>query len=156
MARIVCLSDTLSLVRAIRQELAGGEHSVQLLPCSRLNDALRQAVRQAAPDIVLLELTHTLDNPHIYFFLRADQATRHVPVVLLSSMPHIDVYADALGADGFVHTPLNGTELRLALDACLGMRRSFPPHREPARRRAVPIARRMTAHYPASMLPLNA
>ncbi|NWG21713.1 MAG: response regulator [Chloroflexi bacterium] len=155
MARIVCLSDTLSLVRAIRRELAGGEHSIHLLPCSRLNDALRQAVRQAAPDIVLLELTHTLDNPHIYFFLRADQATRHVPVVLLSSMPHIELYADALGADGFVHTPLNEAELHVVLDTCLGVRRSFPPHQVPARRRAVSVARRMVARYPVITLPVN-
>lgn len=87
MSRIVCLSDTVSLVRLAREEVTACGHLLTPLPGARLNDALRRAVRQAAPDVVLFELTNALDNPHIYFFLRSDQATRHIPVILLSSRP---------------------------------------------------------------------
>ncbi|MBO9325696.1 MAG: response regulator [Roseiflexus sp.] len=115
MACVVCLSDTVSLVRAVREEIATWGHTLYPFPCSRLNDALRQAVRQASPDVILLELTGAIDNPHIYFFLRADQSTRNVPVIFLSSAPDLDVFADALGADGSLRVPFERSMLRRVL-----------------------------------------
>jgi len=119
MSRVVCLSDTVSLVRMVREEVTSSGHLLIPLPGSRLNDALRHAVRQAAPDVVLFELTNTLDNPHIYFFLRADQATRQVPVIFLSPMPDLDMFARALGADDYLRLPFDRSALHRALDAFL-------------------------------------
>lgn len=123
MARVVCLSDTVSLVRAVREEIAACGHILYPFPCSRLNDALRQAVRQASPDVVLLELTGATDNPHIYFFLRADQSTRNVPVIFLSANPDLDVFADALGANGSLRFPFERSMLRRVLGNYLDMPR---------------------------------
>ncbi|MCS6839175.1 MAG: response regulator [Roseiflexus sp.] len=119
MARVVCLSDTVSLVRLVREEVTSSGHLLVPLPGSRLNDALRQAVRQAAPDVVLFELTNAIDNPHIYFFLRSDQATRHLPVIFLSSRPDLDLLAPALGADGYLHLPLERSALHRTLSIYL-------------------------------------
>lgn len=151
MARVVCLSDTLSLVRAIHHELAQSEHMLRPLPCSRLNDALRYAIRQASPDIILLELAPTLDNPHVYFFLRADEATRDIPVILLSSLAHMEVYAEALGADGFLLLPVDGAILRDAIDACLNGFHS-PTSVRP---RQATVERQKTVHGPTIIRPLN-
>ncbi len=122
MSRIVCLSDTVSLVRLAREEVTACGHLLTPLPGARLNDALRRAVRQAAPDVVLFELTNALDNPHIYFFLRSDQATRHIPVILLSSRPDLELLAAALGADGYLSLPLDRAALRDTLSAYLDIR----------------------------------
>lgn len=102
MARVVCFSDTTSLVRAVRQSISGREHSLFPLPGSRLTDDLRRTVRRAAPDVVVLELTRALDNPHLFFFLRSDAATRDVPVIVVADDPSLEPYAEALGADVFV------------------------------------------------------
>ncbi len=123
MGRIVCLSDTVSLVRAVCEEIAACGHILYPFPCSRLNDTLRQAVRQASPDVVLLELTSATDNPHIYFFLRADQSTRNVPVIFLSANPDLDVFADALGANGSLRFPFERSMLRRVLGNYLDMPR---------------------------------
>lgn len=119
MARVVCLSDTVSLVRLVREEVTSSGHLLVPLPGSRLNDALRQAVRQAAPDVVLFELTNTLDNPHLYFFLRSDQATRGIPIIFLSPRPDLELLATALGADGYLHLPLDRSALHRTLSAYL-------------------------------------
>ncbi len=119
MSRVVCLSDTVSLVRLVREEVTIGGHLLFPFPGSQLNNALRQAVRQAAPDVVLLELTNTLDNPHIYFFLRSDQAMRRVPVILLSSRPDLELLAKALGADGYLPIPLDRAAFHVTLSAYL-------------------------------------
>ncbi|MFQ3632492.1 response regulator [Roseiflexus sp.] len=119
MSRVVCLSDTVSLVRLVREEVIVGGHLLFPFPASQLNDALRQAVRQTAPNVVLLELTNTLDNPHIYFFLRSDQAMRCVPVILLSSRPDLELLATALGADSYLPIPLDRAALHVTLSAYL-------------------------------------
>ncbi|WP_288089516.1 response regulator [Roseiflexus sp.] len=119
MARVVCLSDTVSLVRLVREEATSCGHLLIPFPGSRLNDAFRQAVRQAMPDVVLFELTSTLDNPHIYFFLRSDQAMRSIPVIFLSPRPDLELLAAALGADGYLSLPLDRGALRDTLRAYL-------------------------------------
>lgn len=119
MACVVCLSDTVSLVRLVREEVTSSGHLLVPFPGSRLNDALRQAVRQAAPDVVLFELTNAIDNPHLYFFLRSDQATRHVPIIFLSPRSDLELLASALGADGYLRLPLDRSALHRALCAYL-------------------------------------
>ena len=102
MARIVCFSDSPALVRTVRHGLTGRDHALFPLPGSQLSDSLRRTVRQLAPDVVLLELTSTLDNPFLFFFLRSDAATRDVPVIVVTADGDLAPYADALGADGFL------------------------------------------------------
>ncbi|MGQ9826836.1 MAG: response regulator [Roseiflexus sp.] len=115
MARVVCLFDTVSLVRVMREEIVAWGHTLYPFPCSCLNEALRQAVRQASPDVIFLELTDSIDNPHIYFFLRADRSTRNVPVIFLSSAPDLALFAEAVGADGSLRIPFDRLTLRRVL-----------------------------------------
>jgi CheY-like chemotaxis protein len=112
MARIVCFADSAALARAVRHELTDREHAIHSLPASRLTEDLRHTVRQLAPDLVLLELNRAPDNPHLFFFLRADQATRTVPIVMLAPAPHMHFHAAALGADGFLTTDFAPNDLR--------------------------------------------
>ena len=72
MARIICFSDSAAVIHAVQQGIDQGEHTIHLLSASRLNGELRETVARLAPDIILLELSHATDNPHLYFFLRAD------------------------------------------------------------------------------------
>lgn len=119
MARIVCFSDNAVVARVVRQGLNDQEHSLHILAASRLTNDLRQAVRHLAPDVILLELSQALDNPHLYFFLRSDQATRHIPIILLSAGARLEQQAAMLGADGYLQRPFAAEQLWSAVSSYL-------------------------------------
>ena len=111
MARIVCFTDNAAVARVIQQGLAERQHLVDFMSASRLTEDLRQTVRRLAPDVILLELSQTIDNPHLYFFLRSDQATRNTPIILLSSGTRLAQQAAMLGADGYLQRPFLADQL---------------------------------------------
>jgi len=111
MTRIVCFSDSAATVHLVRQGLSGREHTLHVMAASQLTSDLRQTVLRLSPDVILLELSQAIDNPHLYFFLRSDQATRHIPIILLSSGARLEQQAAMLGADGYLQRPLLADQL---------------------------------------------
>src|SRR5215475_12536912 len=111
MTRIICFSDSAATIGLVRQGLSGREHTLHIMAASRLTNDLRQTVQRLAPDVILLELSQTIDNPHLYFFLRSDQATRHIPVIVLSSGGRLAQQAAMLGADGYLQRPFLADQL---------------------------------------------
>jgi len=124
MARIICFTDNAAIARVIQQGLADRQHVLQFLSASRLTETLRQSVRRAAPDVILLELSQTIDNPHLFFFLRSDQATRKIPIILLSSGSRLAQQAAMLGADGYLQRPFLADQLSSMVAAQLAPRSS--------------------------------
>jgi CheY-like chemotaxis protein len=119
MARIVCFADNAAVANVVQQGLGDREHTLYFLTASRLTNELRQTVQHLAPDVILLELSHALDNPHLYFFLRADRATRHIPIILVSSGARLEQQAAILGADGYLQRPFGVEQLWKAVSAYL-------------------------------------
>jgi two-component SAPR family response regulator len=116
MARIICFADNAAVVNAVQQGLGEGNHTIHLLSASQLTSSLRQTVQNIAPDIILLELSHATDNPHLYFFLRADNVTRNTPIILVSTAGKpLAQQAEILGADGYIERPLATEQLRRAV-----------------------------------------
>lgn len=116
MARIICFADNAAVVNAVQQGLGEGNHTIHLLSASQLTSSLRQTVQNIAPDIILLELSHATDNPHLYFFLRADNVTRNTPIILVSTAGKpLAQQAELLGADGYIERPLATEQLRRAV-----------------------------------------
>lgn len=124
MARIMCFADNAAVVHAVQHELGAGDHTIQLLSSSRLTSELRQEVQHFAPDLILLELSHAVDNPHLYFFLRSDQATRTTPIILVSGGKGLAQQAEILGADGYVERPLIAEQLQRVLLPHLALRQA--------------------------------
>ena len=116
MARIVCFTDNTTVARVVQHELTDRQHALHFLSSSRLTDDLRQSVRRLAPDVILLELSQTIDNPHLYFFLRSDKATRNTPIIILSSGARLAQQAAMLGADGYLQRPLSAPQVVLSVD----------------------------------------
>jgi CheY-like chemotaxis protein len=111
MARIVCFTDNTTVARIVQHSLTDRQHTLHFLAASRLTDDLRQQVRRLAPDVILLELSQAIDNAHLFFFLRSDQATRHIPVIMLSSGARLAQQAAMLGADGYLQRPFLADQL---------------------------------------------
>ena len=156
MARIACFSDSPATVRAAHLGLSGREHAIFPLPSSRLTDDLRRTVCQLAPHIILLELSHSLDNPHLFIFLRSDAVTRDVPIIVLSPSEQLELYATALGADGFLRSPFSALELAGAVARHIapeGIILPEPTIEVPPRRTPVPAAARARSSSRSTSIP---
>ena len=112
MARIVCFTDSPILRQQVQQSFEGSDHRLQVHTASQLTRDLRAAVQQFAPDLILIELSRSVDNPHLFFFLRSDKTTRDIPIVVYSNSARTAEEAELLGADGFLPTVFTSTQLR--------------------------------------------
>jgi CheY-like chemotaxis protein len=119
MAHIICFSDSAAVISAVRQGLSDADHALHVLPASRLSEDVRQTVRTLSPEVILLELSQALDNPHLYFFLRSDQTTRYTPIILLSGSARVERYAQILDADAYLQRPFISEQLQRTVGACL-------------------------------------
>lgn len=107
MARILCFSDTTSVAFALQQGREERNDDVHVLSASRLSDQTRERVRQLNPDVIIMEVTRALDNPHIFFFLRSDQSTRMTPIILVSTTGQLALHAEIFQADSYVENPFD-------------------------------------------------
>ena len=123
MARIICFADSAAVLHAVQQGLNDETNTIQLMSASRLSGELRQAVQQFAPDIILLELSHATDNPHLYFFLRSDHITRNTPIILVSAGKRLSQQAEMLDADGYLQRPFAADQVRSTVGPLLPVAR---------------------------------
>jgi CheY-like chemotaxis protein len=119
MARIVCFTDQEELIRVTRQGLHVCGHTLSALSASSLSDTIRHAVQCLAPELILLEISHTLDNPHLFFFLRSDSTTREVPIIVVSDNAQIEQHAAILGAQGHLTFPFTPEQICQLVQALL-------------------------------------
>jgi DNA-binding response OmpR family regulator len=124
MARIICFADSAAVLHAVQQGLSDEDHTIHLMSASRLTGELRQAVQQIAPDIILLELSHATDNPHLYFFLRADHVTRNTPIILVSAGKRLAQQAELLDAEGYLQRPFAAEQVRNAVTPHLPLKQA--------------------------------
>jgi DNA-binding response OmpR family regulator len=98
------------ILRLIFQK-AGYKVSVESNGRAILNDQYQ------VPDIFLLDrYLSGVDGTEICRHLKADCATRNIPVIMISASPDIGVNAMLAGADGYIEKPFNIKDL-LALTA---------------------------------------
>ena len=95
------------------------------VPASNGREAL--ALLAAEPfDVVLLDLVMPeMDGYETLAAIKADEATRHVPVIVVSGMDELDsvVRCIEMGATDFLPKPFNGAILRARLNASLAGKR---------------------------------
>ncbi len=84
-------------------------------------DGIHQAITES-PDVILLDIMMPkIDGFEVCRILRADIATRYIPIVMLSAKSGVDVRIEGLsmGADDYIIKPFNHAELIARLDALL-------------------------------------
>jgi DNA-binding response OmpR family regulator len=110
-------SDILSLV-ALRLERSGFEVVV-----ARDGEQALATALDREPDIALLDvMMPKLDGYEVTALLRDNQATRHIPIILLTARVQEADIARGLeaGADDYVKKPFSTRELRDRVQAALG------------------------------------
>jgi DNA-binding response OmpR family regulator len=92
---------------------------------ARNGEEALQAAREHVPDLAVLDVRMPkLDGYEVTRAIRADEATRHVPVILLTAkVQDGDVqHGFDAGADDYVRKPFSPQELRSRVQAILGRR----------------------------------
>ncbi|HEX9841772.1 MAG TPA: response regulator, partial [bacterium] len=121
-ARILVVEDEEDLLELVRFNLAREGYQVQGL--ARGEEALR-AVRAQPPDLLLLDLMLPgMDGLELCRLLRADEATRTLPIVMLTAKgEESDVVAGLeLGADDYISKPFSPRVLLARVRAVLRRR----------------------------------
>ncbi|HVV56334.1 MAG TPA: response regulator [Mucilaginibacter sp.] len=66
------------------------------------------ALDRILPELILMdEMLTGIRGSTLTKKMKADGATRHIPVVLLSAMPHLEDIAASCGADAWIEKPFN-------------------------------------------------
>jgi DNA-binding response OmpR family regulator len=83
-------------------------------------DDLEHVLAADTPDLILLDmLLSGRDGREIARHLKTQQATRHIPILMLSAHPSAEQEARAAGADDFLAKPFDLDVLLAKVDACL-------------------------------------
>jgi DNA-binding response OmpR family regulator len=111
MMQLICFSEDRTLAAELHTSLHHHSPAITVFPASALSEAVRQQVQRISPDMIVLELTSGLGNAYMLFYLRAEQATRATPILVLTDETTTAHYASILGADAVLMLPTTKGQL---------------------------------------------
>jgi DNA-binding response OmpR family regulator len=115
--RVVIVDDDPDILLVLEAVLQDGGYEAITLTRGNYLDQIRAV---AAPDLILLDvLLSGQDGLQIARALKASEATRHIPILMLSAHPTAAHEARGAGADGFVAKPFDLDELLAVVGAYL-------------------------------------
>ena len=110
-ARILVVDDILANVRLLEAKLSA--EYFEVVTAMNGVDAL-ETVKRAKPDIVLLDVMMPgIDGIEVCRRLKADPATQHIPVIMVTALDQLEDRVRGLeaGADDFLTKPVNDVAL---------------------------------------------
>lgn len=149
---VLIIEDNDEVREFIRATLAPAGYRLLLAAAGDAGLALAQA---EVPDLVVSDVMMPgLDGYQVCAQLKADVATSHIPVVLLTAKSGPDAKLEGLetGADSFLAKPFNPRELRVQVRNLLALRRQVQAHFAPVLSvapAAAPLARLETVQAAA-------
>jgi DNA-binding response OmpR family regulator len=109
MKRIIIIDDDPGIQDAFQLIFDPREYSVDIHPCGEkvLNNDFEM------PDLFILDKQLSgVDGLDICRFLKSQESTKHIPVIMLSANPHIHILAKPAGADDALEKPFKLKTLR--------------------------------------------
>lgn len=108
MARILVIEDEANIARAVKDRLARDGHAVDTVLSG---PAAFEYLRGVSPDLIILDvLMPDMDGFEVVKRLKADDATRSVPVMLLTVLTE-DERLKQQGLDAVLTKPYSGADL---------------------------------------------
>ncbi len=108
-ARILVIDDDKSMLELLKLHLSNAGYDVVTA-----EDAVvaGRHVFEAAPDLIIADVSMPyMDGYELVRALKADSATRDIPVVFLTSREDVADYAKQLGAVAYLHKPVSADRL---------------------------------------------
>lgn len=102
--KILVIEDNFDIKEVLDYILKDDGHEV--IPCT--DGTLLKALDKINPDIILMDdiLTATRGSEFCRR-LKSDNATKGIPVILISAMPNLQNTAASCGADAYIEKPFN-------------------------------------------------
>jgi DNA-binding response OmpR family regulator len=114
-------------------------------------------MRAEAFDLVLLDvMMPEMDGYELLQRLKADEALRKIPVIMISALSEVDsaVRCIEMGAEDYLPKPFNQTLLKAHIGACLGKKRTKQTELElEAARQLLETSRQAGADRPQIRIP---
>ena len=129
MALILIANDNYDLLECCRAILEADGHVVEIVAGG---EKAIQYARACQPDAVVIDwVMPKTDGPTAIAALRADPATAHLPILLMSGTEGAEATSVEVGADAFLPKPFAAAELSAAVERLLEMtgRRSVATRR---------------------------
>ena len=107
--KIVIVEDDPGILEALRMIIEKETYDIQTL----LNGKLLLKGLPYTPNLILLDKRLPgMDGVEICKYLKTQQATKKIPVILLSAAPNLKSIAKEAGADDFIEKPFDILELK--------------------------------------------
>lgn len=107
--KIVIVEDDPGIREALRMILEKEDYDLQTF----LNGKLLLRGLSYIPNLILMDKKLPgMDGVDICKYLKAQQATKKIPVILLSAVPNLKSIAQEAGADDFIEKPFDILELK--------------------------------------------
>ncbi|MBY0298541.1 MAG: response regulator [Methylobacterium sp.] len=117
MATVLIVDDEFGIAELLESVLTDEGHTVFTAANGRHG---LQRMAEAAPHLIVLDfMMPVMDGPTMLRALQAEEATRDIPVVMMSSMPEEAVRARCDGYAVFLRKPFRLKEARAAVAAAL-------------------------------------
>ena len=115
--RILVVDDSQAILDVISVALEAEGYEVT----TRLTGAYLRQMERDLPDLILLDvLLSGEDGGEICQYLKSDERTRHIPLILISAHAGLPETATQCGADGFLVKPFHLHELRDIVNKHIG------------------------------------
>ncbi|MEO8105147.1 MAG: response regulator [Candidatus Saccharibacteria bacterium] len=100
--KILVADDNYAILDALKIMLEEEGYSVETTE----DGAVAQNIKAPLPDLLLLDVWMSgMDGRDVCKFLKSNEATKHIPIILVSATKDIEQIAHESGADDFVSKP---------------------------------------------------
>ncbi len=110
--KILVIEDDRSILDALKLTLEYAGYDATLADNGEYIERLKKHSKEELPDIIILDiLLSGKDGRAICKALKADPATAHIPVIMISAHPRAEKSVKEAGADDFLAKPFNIPDL---------------------------------------------
>jgi CheY-like chemotaxis protein len=118
--RVLVVDDSQIVLEKALEVLAGRDYEVFTALSASAADAV--IFDKTRPDIIILDvMMPVLDGDKKASMLKADDSTKEIPILLMSSKPESELaaLAEESGADGYIRKPFTFSEMVLKIESAL-------------------------------------
>ena len=119
MTRILIVDDDLAILEALDIMLQDAGYETET--STKNGEYVDQSLKMQRPDLIVLDiLLSGHDGRAICKKLKSREATRHIPVILVSAHPNAEKSAFEAGADDFLAKPFDIDDLLAKVERLVG------------------------------------